>query len=68
MKPGDNIIRICPHSGRPILTRVIQGIQGENNPLELLCLHKDTVQEEKQDIIDWLNEYYDTPLINTNAK
>ena len=65
MEPGDKIIRICPHSGRPILTQVIQE---EDNPLELLCLHKDTVQEEKQDIIDWLNEYYDTPLINTNAK
>lgn len=65
MEPGDKIIRICPHSGRPILTLVIQG---EYNELELLCLHKDTIQEEKQDIIDWLNEHYDTPLINTNAK
>lgn len=63
MKPGENIIRICPHSGRPILTQVIQ-----EEPLELLCLHKDTAQEEKQDLIDWLNKHYDTPLINTNAK
>lgn len=65
MKPGDNIIQICPHFGRPILTQVIQG---EDNQLELLCLHRDTAQEEKQDIIDWLNKHYDTPLINTNAK
>lgn len=56
MKPGDIIIRVCPHEDRPILTQVIQG---ENNQLELLCLHKDTVQEEKNDILDWLNEYYD---------
>lgn len=62
MKPGDKIIRICPWSGRPVLTQVNRG---EDTPLELLCLHKDTVQEEKQDILDWLNEYYD---INTHDK
>lgn len=62
MEPGDKIIQICPHSGRPVLTQVFRG---EDNQPKTLCLHKDTVQEEKQDILDWLNEYYD---INTHDK
>lgn len=62
LEPGETIIRICPHTGKPVLTQII------DDHFQTLCLHRDTPQEEKQDIIDWLNKHYDTPLINTNAK
>lgn len=57
LEPGEIIIRICPHTGKPVLTQIIDGY------FQTLCLHKDNEEEDLKEIYKWLNQYYN---INAN--
>ena len=57
LEPGEIIIRICPHTGKPVLTQII------DDHFQTLCLHQDNEEEDLKEIYKWINKYYN---INAN--
>lgn len=57
LEAGETIIRICPHTGKPVLTLII------DNHGQTLCLHHDNEEEDLKEIYKWINKYYN---INAN--
>lgn len=57
LEPGETIIRICPHTGKPVLTQIIDEYH------QTLCLHQDNEEEDLKEIYKWINQYYN---INAN--
>ena len=57
LEPGETIIRICPHTGKPVLTQIIDDYH------QTLCLHQDNEEEDLKEIYKWINQYYN---INAN--
>lgn len=57
LEAGETIIRICPHTGKPVLTRII------DDHFQTLCLHQDNEEEDLKEIYKWINQYYN---INAN--
>lgn len=57
LEAGETIIRICPHTGKPVLTRII------DDHFQTLCLHRDNEEEDLKEIYKWVNQYYN---INAN--
>ena len=54
---GETIIRICPHTGKPVLTQII------DDHFQTICLHQDNEEEDLKEIYKWVNQYYN---INAN--
>ena len=52
LEAGETIIRICPHTGKPVLTQII------DDHFQTLCLHQDNEEEDLKEIYKWLNQYY----------
>lgn len=52
LEAGETIIRICPHTGKPVLTRII------DDHFQTICLHQDNEEEDLKEIYKWLNKYY----------
>lgn len=57
LEPGETIIRICPHTGKPVLTQIIDDYH------QTICLHQDNEEEDLKEIYKWVNKYYN---INAN--
>ena len=57
LEAGETIIRICPHTGKPVLTQIIDDYH------QTICLHQDNEEEDLKEIYKWLNQYYN---INAN--
>lgn len=57
LEAGETIIRICPHTGKPVLTQII------DDHFQTICLHQDNEEEDLKEIYKWLNQYYN---INAN--
>ena len=57
LEPGETIIRICPHTGKPVLTQII------DDHSQTICLHQDNEEEDLKEIYKWVNKYYN---INAN--
>lgn len=52
LEAGETIIRICPHTGKPVLTIMIDDYH------QTLCLHQDNEEEDLKEIYKWINQYY----------
>ena len=57
LEPGETIIRICPHTGKPVLTQII------DDHFQTICLHQDNEEEDLKEIYKWINQHYN---INAN--
>ena len=57
LEAGETIIRICPHTGKPVLTQII------DDHFQTICLHQDNEEEDLKEIYKWVNQYYN---INAN--
>ena len=57
LEAGETIIRICPHTGKPVLTQII------DDHFQTLCLHQDNEEEDLKEIYKWVNQYYNIYII-----
>lgn len=48
LKNSEIIVKICPHTKKLVLAQVVND--------EILCLHSDTVEQDYQQVINWIKQ------------